>query len=197
MPPGLHLCILCFGAVHSQHQHRATPPTPPQPPPQPPPGPGGSQAEPAQHKAPLTLRSLSIFLSNLDFLLFFCSSDTEAQCEVMQEIVDQVLEVTGSVSALCRAELSGLQLQGTAVLHGGGGSAAAQPCSSHCSSGPFPAVLPCPRAGCEHPSLLTPSFLPPQEDFDSEQLSVLASCLQELFKAHFRGEVLPEEITEE
>lgn len=36
-----------------------------------------------------------------------------------------------------------------------------------------------------------------QEDFDSEQLSVLASCLQELFKAHFRGEVLPEEITEE
>uniref|UniRef100_A0A8C5IW55 Integrator complex subunit 3 n=1 Tax=Junco hyemalis TaxID=40217 RepID=A0A8C5IW55_JUNHY len=54
-------------------------------------------------------------------------SDTEAQCEVMQEIVDQVLE----------------------------------------------------------------------EDFDSEQLSVLASCLQELFKAHFRGEVLPEEITEE
>ncbi|XP_050843781.1 integrator complex subunit 3, partial [Serinus canaria] len=54
-------------------------------------------------------------------------SDTEAQCEVMQEIVDQVLE----------------------------------------------------------------------EDFDSEQLSVLASCLQELFKAHFRGEVLPEEITDE
>uniref|UniRef100_A0A9L0K224 Integrator complex subunit 3 n=1 Tax=Equus asinus TaxID=9793 RepID=A0A9L0K224_EQUAS len=38
---------------------------------------------------------------------------------------------------------------------------------------------------------------PPVEDFDSEQLSVLASCLQELFKAHFRGEVLPEEITEE
>ena len=36
-----------------------------------------------------------------------------------------------------------------------------------------------------------------QEDFDSEQLSVLASCLQELFKGHFRGEVLPEEITEE
>lgn len=43
-------------------------------------------------------------------------------------------------------------------------------------------------------SLLPPLF---QEDFDSEQLSVLASCLQELFKAHFRGEVLPEEITEE
>lgn len=43
------------------------------------------------------------------------------------------------------------------------------------------------------------SFLPlvTQEDFDSEQLSVLASCLQELFKAHFRGEVLPEEVTEE
>ncbi|KAL7978053.1 hypothetical protein Chor_005040 [Crotalus horridus] len=35
------------------------------------------------------------------------------------------------------------------------------------------------------------------EDFDQEQLSVLASCLQELFKAHFHGEVLPEEITEE
>lgn len=40
-------------------------------------------------------------------------------------------------------------------------------------------------------------FLTTQEDFDSEQLSVLASCLQELFKGHFRGEVLPEEITEE
>ncbi|KAM3917911.1 LOW QUALITY PROTEIN: integrator complex subunit 3 [Leptodactylus fuscus] len=46
-----------------------------------------------------------------------------------------------------------------------------------------------------------------EDDFDSEQLSVLASCLQELFKGHFRvqelfkghfrGEVLPEEITEE
>ncbi|CAJ0952713.1 unnamed protein product [Ranitomeya imitator] len=36
-----------------------------------------------------------------------------------------------------------------------------------------------------------------EDDFDSEQLCVLASCLQELFKAHFRGEVLPEEITEE
>ncbi|KAG8545384.1 hypothetical protein GDO81_020948 [Engystomops pustulosus] len=36
-----------------------------------------------------------------------------------------------------------------------------------------------------------------EDDFDAEQLSVLASCLQELFKAHFRGEVLPEEITEE
>lgn len=47
-------------------------------------------------------------------------------------------------------------------------------------------------------SLLIPSLLSlRQEDFDSEQLSVLASCLQELFKAHFRGEVLPEEITEE
>lgn len=42
-----------------------------------------------------------------------------------------------------------------------------------------------------------PPCLPTQEDFDSEQLSVLASCLQELFKAHFRGEVLPEEVTEE
>lgn len=47
-------------------------------------------------------------------------------------------------------------------------------------------------------SLLISSLLSlHQEDFDSEQLSVLASCLQELFKAHFRGEVLPEEITEE
>lgn len=56
------------------------------------------------------------------------------------------------------------------------------------------------RAG-QAPSSPVPfsSLLPPlfQEDFDSEQLSVLASCLQELFKAHFRGEVLPEEITEE
>lgn len=46
--------------------------------------------------------------------------------------------------------------------------------------------------------MVTPvTCLTTQEDFDSEQLSVLASCLQELFKAHFRGEVLPEEITEE
>uniref|UniRef100_A0A8D2J5E3 Integrator complex subunit 3 n=1 Tax=Varanus komodoensis TaxID=61221 RepID=A0A8D2J5E3_VARKO len=73
------------------------------------------------------------FLDQLDeslkdkVLLLQKGSDTEAQCEVMQEIVDQVLE----------------------------------------------------------------------EDFDQEQLSVLASCLQELFKVHFRGEVLPEEITEE
>lgn len=36
-----------------------------------------------------------------------------------------------------------------------------------------------------------------QEDFDSEQMSTLASCLAELFKSHFRGDVLPEEITEE
>ncbi len=36
-----------------------------------------------------------------------------------------------------------------------------------------------------------------QEDFDSEQMSTLASCLAELFKNHFRGDVLPEEITEE
>nr|XP_060499242.1 integrator complex subunit 3 [Panthera onca] len=48
------------------------------------------------------------------------------------------------------------------------------------------------------PNTTEPSLsVPTQEDFDSEQLSVLASCLQELFKAHFRGEVLPEEITEE
>lgn len=36
-----------------------------------------------------------------------------------------------------------------------------------------------------------------QEDFDSEQMSTLASCLAELFKSHFRGDVLPEDITEE
>lgn len=36
-----------------------------------------------------------------------------------------------------------------------------------------------------------------QEDFDTEQMSALASCLSELFKDHFRGEVLPDEITEE
>ncbi|XP_043935906.1 integrator complex subunit 3 isoform X2 [Protopterus annectens] len=36
-----------------------------------------------------------------------------------------------------------------------------------------------------------------EDDFDSDQLSTVASCLQELFKAHFHGEVLPEEITEE
>uniref|UniRef100_A0A672I815 Integrator complex subunit 3 n=1 Tax=Salarias fasciatus TaxID=181472 RepID=A0A672I815_SALFA len=55
------------------------------------------------------------------------TSDTEAQCEVMQEIVDLILE----------------------------------------------------------------------EDFDTEQMSALASCLSELFRDHFRGDVLPEEITEE
>uniref|UniRef100_A0A8C7WMU0 Integrator complex subunit 3 n=1 Tax=Oryzias sinensis TaxID=183150 RepID=A0A8C7WMU0_9TELE len=55
------------------------------------------------------------------------TSDTESQCEVMQEIVDLILE----------------------------------------------------------------------EDFDTEQMSGLASCLSELFKEHFRGEVLPDEITEE
>lgn len=47
------------------------------------------------------------------------------------------------------------------------------------------------------PMASPPPCLTTQEDFDSEQLSVLASCLQELFKAHFRGEVLPEEVTEE
>ncbi|KAK1876149.1 Integrator complex subunit 3 [Dissostichus eleginoides] len=36
-----------------------------------------------------------------------------------------------------------------------------------------------------------------EEDFDQEQMSGLASCLSELFKDHFRGDVLPEEITEE
>ncbi|XP_069024802.1 integrator complex subunit 3 isoform X1 [Embiotoca jacksoni] len=36
-----------------------------------------------------------------------------------------------------------------------------------------------------------------EEDFDTEQMSGLASCLSELFKDHFRGDVLPEEITEE
>lgn len=67
-------------------------------------GGGRSQAEPAQHKAPLSLL-LGIFLCNLDFLLFLCCSDTEAQCEVMQEIVDQVLEVTAQICRLTgRAE---------------------------------------------------------------------------------------------
>lgn len=36
-----------------------------------------------------------------------------------------------------------------------------------------------------------------QEDFDSEQMSAMSSCLAELFKDHFRGDLLPEEITEE
>lgn len=31
-----------------------------------------------------------------NFLSLLCCSDTEAQCEVMQEIVDQVLEVRGN-----------------------------------------------------------------------------------------------------
>lgn len=31
-----------------------------------------------------------------DLLSLLCCSDTEAQCEVMQEIVDQVLEVRGN-----------------------------------------------------------------------------------------------------
>lgn len=52
-------------------------------------------------------------------------------------------------------------------------------------------------AGQEGPAGTDPPLSPTQEDFDAEQLSVLASCLQELFKAHFRGEVLPEELTEE
>ena len=57
-----------------------------------------------------------------------------------------------------------------------------------------PLLPPC--LPCFYIPLLSPP-LTTQEDFDSEQLSVLASCLQELFKGHFRGEVLPEEITEE
>ncbi|KAM8884511.1 integrator complex subunit 3 isoform X1 [Synchiropus splendidus] len=36
-----------------------------------------------------------------------------------------------------------------------------------------------------------------EEDFDSEQMSSLALCLSEIFKDHFRGDVLPEDITEE
>uniref|UniRef100_A0A8C9Y0Y2 Integrator complex subunit 3 n=1 Tax=Sander lucioperca TaxID=283035 RepID=A0A8C9Y0Y2_SANLU len=36
-----------------------------------------------------------------------------------------------------------------------------------------------------------------EEDFDPEQMSALASCLAELFKDHFRGDVLPDDITEE
>ncbi|MBN3292435.1 INT3 protein, partial [Polypterus senegalus] len=39
--------------------------------------------------------------------------------------------------------------------------------------------------------------IPNTEDFDAEQMSTLASCLAELFKGHFRGDVLPEEITDE
>ncbi|XP_057684212.1 integrator complex subunit 3 isoform X2 [Corythoichthys intestinalis] len=36
-----------------------------------------------------------------------------------------------------------------------------------------------------------------EEDFDTEQMSALASCLAEIFKEHFRGDVLPEDITDE
>lgn len=85
-------------------------------------------------------------------LLFPVFSDTETQCEVMQEIVDLILEV---ISWSC----SQLWL---------------------CFCGWF---------YCGFPFF--------QEDFDSEQMSALASCLSELFKDHFRGDVLPEEITEE
>ena len=56
-------------------------------------GPGGLPSRASSAQSPL-VPALGIFLCNLDFLLFLCSSDTEAQCEVMQEIVDQVLEVT-------------------------------------------------------------------------------------------------------
>ncbi|XP_072346607.1 integrator complex subunit 3-like [Scyliorhinus torazame] len=34
-----------------------------------------------------------------------------------------------------------------------------------------------------------------EDDFDTELMVTLASCLVELFKGHFRGEVLPEEVT--
>ncbi|KAM9776841.1 integrator complex subunit 3 isoform X2 [Syngnathus typhle] len=36
-----------------------------------------------------------------------------------------------------------------------------------------------------------------EEDFDTEQMAALASCLAEIFKEHFRGDVLPEDITDE
>ncbi|XP_077362340.1 integrator complex subunit 3 isoform X2 [Festucalex cinctus] len=36
-----------------------------------------------------------------------------------------------------------------------------------------------------------------EDDFDTEQMSALASCLAEIFKEHFRGDVLPEDITDE
>ncbi|XP_061905249.1 integrator complex subunit 3 isoform X2 [Entelurus aequoreus] len=36
-----------------------------------------------------------------------------------------------------------------------------------------------------------------EDDFDTEQMSALASCLAEVFKEHFRGDVLPEDITDE
>ncbi len=83
----------------------------------------------------------------------FLLSDTETQCEVMQEIVDLILEVSllSCVSAASCSQLNSTQLD----------------------------------------------FVVLQEDFDSEQMSALASCLAELFKDHFRGDVLPEEITEE
>uniref|UniRef100_A0A8C5SSF8 Integrator complex subunit 3 n=1 Tax=Laticauda laticaudata TaxID=8630 RepID=A0A8C5SSF8_LATLA len=93
----------------------------------------GKKREFRFHPIKESVVDITPFLEQLDeslkdkILLLQKGSDTEVQCEAMQEIVDQVLE----------------------------------------------------------------------EDFDQEQLSVLASCLQELFKAHFRGEVLPEEITEE
>lgn len=48
-----------------------------------------------------------------------------------------------------------------------------------------------------YPAVLCTLLVVLQEDFDSEQMSALASCLAELFKDHFRGDVLPEEITEE
>lgn len=42
-----------------------------------------------------TLGYVSPVVTN--FLSLLCCSDTEAQCEVMQEIVDQVLEVRGNL----------------------------------------------------------------------------------------------------
>ncbi|KAF6738193.1 Integrator complex subunit 3 [Oryzias melastigma] len=59
------------------------------------------------------------------------------------------------------------------------------------------------EAVVEEPADITPwldqldDTMKEKEDFDTEQMSALASCLSELFKDHFRGEVLPDEITEE
>lgn len=110
----------------------------------------------------------------------------------MQEIVDQVLEVRGA------HRLGGEQPRPPTPLSPspmrvlwrrrgwliGGGSRRVQRLRVLGQRGWGPMASP-------------PPCLTTQEDFDSEQLSVLASCLQELFKAHFRGEVLPEEVTEE
>lgn len=104
---------------------------------------------------------LSSQLHKSHFCGSFSLSDTETHCEVMQEIVDLILEVS-----FAQGEYFELSFKhGWLFTH-------------FFFFFLFPFVL----------------F---QEDFDSEQMSTLASCLAELFKSHFRGDVLPEEITEE